>query len=88
MALTKTTTVGTIEVSPATDTSAASTSNAKYPTIRINFVDTIDDSEDATLPVYNMHSKILTKLVKDGGAATNVSGEDALVRTVCGAIWS
>lgn len=88
MALTKTTTVGTIEVSPATDTSAASTSNAKYPTIRINFVDTIDDSEDATLPVYNMHSKILTKLVEDGGAATDYSSEDALVQTVCGAIWS
>jgi|TARA_R110000764_G_scaffold237641_1_gene333954 hypothetical protein len=88
MALTKTTTVGTIEVSPATDTSAASTSNAKYPTIRINFVDTIDDSEDAALPVYNMHSKILNKFVEDGGSATDVSGEDALVQTICTAVWA
>jgi hypothetical protein len=88
MAITKTTTVGNIEVRPATDTSAASTSNEKYPTIRINFVDTIDDSEDATLPVYNTHDKVLTKLVEDGGAATDYSSEDALVQTVCGAIWS
>ena len=31
-----------------------------------------------------------TKLefIEDGGAATDVSGEDVLVQTVCGAIWS
>ena len=88
MALTKTTTIGTIEISHATDTSAVDTSNAKYPTIRINFTDIIDDSEDSTLPLYNMHAKIITKFVEDGGSATDVSGEDALVQTVCGAIWS
>ena len=88
MAITKTTTIGTIEVSPATDTSAASTSNAKYPTILINFTDIIDDPEDSTLPVYHMHSKTLTKLVEDGGAATDYSSQDALVQSVCGAIWS
>ena len=33
-------------------------------------------------------AKILTKFVEDGGAATDITGEDALVQSVCGAIWS
>jgi len=88
MAITKTTTLEFIEVKPATDTSAADTANAKYPAVMLSILDTIDDVEDETLPINNYRTKILTKFVEDGGDATDVSGEDALVQTVCGAIWS
>ena len=49
---------------------------------------TFDDSEDATLPVTTTRVVHLYKYVEDGGAATDYSSEDALVQTVCGAIWS
>jgi len=88
MAITKTTILEFIEVKPAADTSAADTSNEKYPAVMLSILDTIDDAEDDTLPVNNYRTKILTKFVEDGGAATDITGEDALVQSVCGAIWS
>ena len=88
MALTKTTTIGTIEISPATDTSAADTSNAKFPSVMVVYNDAMDDAEDADLPITATRVKHLNKFVEDGGAATSVSGEDALVQTICGAIWA
>lgn len=88
MAITNVRTVQRIEVHPPADTSAANTANAKHETVTVIYNHTFDDSEDATLPVTTTTAAYLNKFVEDGGAATNYSSEDALVRTVCGAIWS
>tara|TARA_B100001939_G_scaffold325494_1_gene318296 strand:- start:625 stop:891 length:267 start_codon:yes stop_codon:yes gene_type:complete len=88
MAITKTTKVERIEVYPPADSSAADSANAKHETVMVVYNDTLDDSSDADLPVTATRVKHLQKFVEDGGAATDYSGEDALVRTVCAAIWS
>ena len=88
MAITKTTKVQRIEVYPPADSSAADSANAKHETVMVVYEDTLDDSADADLPVTATRVKHLYKFVEDGGAATDYSGEDALVQTVCGAIWS
>ena len=88
MAITKVTTVQRIEVYPLMDTSADDTANAKHASVMVVYNDTLDDSADADLPVTAIRMKYLYKFVEDGGAATDYSSEDALVQTVCGAIWS
>ena len=88
MAITKTTTVELVQVRPAQDSSAASSTNAAHPFVEVNYKHTIDDAEDSDLPVYNYTSEVLEKFVSDGGAATSLSGKDALIVTVCQAIWS
>jgi len=88
MAITKTTTVQRCEVYPLQDSSAEDTVNAKHPTVMVVYNDTLDDSEDADLPVTATRVKHIYKFVEDGGAATDVTGEDALVQTICTAIWS
>jgi hypothetical protein len=88
MAITKTTAVQRLEVYPIADSSAADTANAKHESVMVVYEDTLDDSSDADLPVTATRVKYLYKFVEDGGAATDYSGEDALVKTVCGAIWS
>ena len=88
MAITKVTTVQRIEVYPIVDSSADDTSNNKHESVMVVYNDTLDDSADADLPVTATRVKHLFKFVEDGGAATDYSGEDALVQTVCGAIWS
>ena len=52
------------------------------------YEDTLDDSADADLPVTATRVKNLTKLVADDGAATDYSGEDALVKSVADKLWS
>ena len=88
MAITKVTTVQRIEVYPIGDSSADDTSNNKHESVMVVYNDTLDDSADADLPVTATRVKYLYKFVEDGGAATDYSGEDALVQTVCAAIWS
>ena len=88
MAITKTTKVQRIECYPPADTSAADTANAKHESLMVVYEDTLDDSTDDDLPVTATRVKHLHKYVEDGGDATDYSGEDALVQTVCGAIWS
>ena len=88
MAITKVTTVQRIEVYPIADSSAADTANAKHESVMVVYNDTLDDSTDADVPVTATRVKHLYKFVEDGGAATNYSSEDALVQTVCGAIWA
>ena len=88
MAITKVTTVQRMEVYPAADSSADDTANAKHESVMVVYNDTLDDSTDADLPVTATRVKHLYKFVEDGGAATNYSSEDALVQTVCGAIWA
>ena len=88
MAITKTTTVQRCEVHPLMDSSAADTVNAKFPSVMVVYNDSMDDADDPDLPIIATRVKYLNKFVEDGGAATDVSGEDALVQSVCGAIWS
>ena len=88
MAITKTTKVQRVEVYPPADSSAASTTNDAHERLMVVYEDTLDDSADADLPVTATRVKHLTKLVEDGGAATDYSGEDALVKTICDAIWA
>ena len=88
MAITKVTKVQRIEVYPAMDSSAASTKNDAHERVMVVYEDTLDDSGDADLPVTATRVKHLTKLVEEGGAATDYSKEDALVKVVCAAIWA
>ena len=88
MAITKTTKVGRVEVYPAVDSTAASTKMNAHETVMVVYEDTLDDSADADLPVTATRVKHLTKLVADDGANTDYSGEDALVKTICAAIWA
>jgi hypothetical protein len=88
MAITKTTKVQRIEIYPPADSSADDTANAKHESLMVVYQDTIDDPTDDDLPVTADRPKHLHKYVEDGGDATDYSGEDALVQTVCGAIWS
>ena len=88
MAITKTTKVQRVEVYPAADSSAASTTNDAHERLMVVYEDTLDDSADADLPVTATRVKHLSKFVEDGGAATDYSGEDALVKTVLDAIWA
>lgn len=88
MAITKTTIVESLHVRPAQDSSAAANTNAAHPFVEVSYKHTIDDTEDSDLPVYTYTSEVLEKFVSDGGAATDVSEKDALVITICQAIWS
>ena len=88
MAITKTTVVQRLEVYPAGDASANNDQNAKHETVMVVYEDTLDDSSDADLPVVATRVKHLNKWVEDGGAATDYSKEDDLVKAVCAAIWS
>ena len=88
MAITKVTKVQRIEVYPAMDSTAASTTNDAHERVMVVYEDTLDDSADADLPVTATRVKNLTKLVADDGAATDYSGEDALVKSVADKLWS
>ena len=77
-----------MEVYPPANSSAESTTNDAHERVMVVYEDTLDDSADADLPVTATRVKHLTKLVEDGGAATDYSGEDALVKTICAAIWA
>ena len=88
MAITKTTKVGRIEIYPPVDATLGATKMAAHETVMVVYEDTLDDSEDADLPVTATRVKHLTKLVEDDGAATDISKEDALVKVVCAAIWA
>lgn len=99
MAITKTTNVQRAEVYPAQSSSAETTTNEAWPTVMVVYEDVLDDPDDSELPVTATRTKHLTKFTftpgtdEDGNptvssAATVVTGEDALVQSICGAIWS
>ena len=99
MAITKTTKVQRCEVYPKADADADAAVSAAWPTIMVVYEDVLDDSDDADLPVTATRVKHLEKFTithgtdSDGNptqssAATVVTGEDALVQSICGAIWS
>lgn len=86
MAITKTSVLSEVVVTPAIDSSAADTANDKHPTIMVHIFDTY--SETGVEDVSKLVRKEFKKFVEDGGASTDVSGEDALVQTIATAIWS
>ena len=88
MAITKTTTIKEILVLPANDSSAASTTNAGNPSITVYSEIVVDDASDNELPMVKPKSVDIYRYVSDGGDATDVSSEDALVQSIAGAIWS
>jgi hypothetical protein len=88
MAITKTTTVQRCEVYPLVDSTAEATANTKFPSVMVVYNDSMDDADDADLPVTATRVKHINKFQEDGGDATDVSGEDALVQTICAAIWA
>ncbi len=88
MAIIKTTAVQRCEVYPLQDSDAENTANAKHASLMVVYNDSMDDADDADLPVTATRVKHIYKFVEDGGDATDVSGEDALVQTICGAIWA
>ena len=90
MAITSSKGVQRLEVYPPADSSADNTANAKHETVMIVYENTLsgtgaDAHLDGQVSTQVVH---LSKYVADGGAATDVSGEDALVQSVCTAIWS
>lgn len=65
------------------------------PRVMVVYENTFDDPEDDELPVVQTQVKHLSKTVTDNSdpenpvvSDTDYSGEDALVVSVCDAIWS
>ena len=99
MAITKTTRVQRAEVYRAMDSTAESTLSEAWPTVMVVYEDVLDDPDDSELPVTATRVKHLSKFtlttttdsegeVTTTSAATVVTGEDALVQSICGAVWS
>ena len=88
MAITLTRTVQRVETYPLADSTAADDTNAKHPTLMVVYNDLFDDVSDDQLPVTATKVLNFSKYVEDGGAATDMSGEDALVQTIATAIWA
>ena len=99
MAITKTTKVSRAEVYPKASADAEITTSEAWPTVMVVYEDTLDDTEDADLPVTATRTKHLTKFTLTPGTdddgnptvsseATVITGEAQLVQDICGAIWS
>ena len=95
MSITKITYVQRCEVYPAVDPSAENTLSAAWPVIVVVYNDHIDDVSDDDLPVVANRVKHLAKFTvsvdSDGvesSAGTVVSAEDALVQSICTAVWA
>jgi hypothetical protein len=99
MAITKTTRVQRAEVYRAMYSTAETTLSEAWPTVMVIYEDILDDPDDSELPVTATRTKHLQKFTitlgtdDDGNttqssAPTDVTGEDALVQSICGAVWS
>jgi len=81
MAITKTTSIHTITILPA--------SNSKYSTddvLSIKYVDTWDDPADSELPLAKSRVENLTRYTSDGNA-TDISGRDQIIKDIAAALW-
>ena len=85
MAITNVRTVQRVEVQPS-DTD---------PSLMVVYVHTFDDPNDDQLPAETEKTKWLNRytvtVAEDGtetSAATDISGEDAMVQAICGAVWT
>ena len=95
MAISKTTAVQRVEVYPPADSSADTGTSLPWPTLMVVYIDTLDDPDDAELPITANRvkhlSKFSTTVAEDGTeslAATSVTSEDQLIQDICGAVWS
>ncbi len=86
MAITKTEQVRRIDISPV---------SGSDPTVVVRKIVTFDDADDAQLPASQDTTKHIVKYTvttdEDGvetQTLTDYSGEDALVISVCDAIWA
>jgi hypothetical protein len=80
MAITLTRTVQRVETYPLVNAESETVSETK-PTVMVVYNDVFDDPDDDQLPV------TATK-VKNLNCTDDVTGEDALVQTICTAIWA
>lgn len=87
MAITNTRAVQRIETYPAIE--------GGDPTLMVVYEHTFDDSTDDALPVTSTVVKHLMRnnvtVAEDGtetSTATDISGEDAMVQAICGAVWT
>ena len=85
MAITNTRTVQRVEVQPEGDD----------PIVFVVYTHTFDDPNDDQLPAETEKTKWLNRytvtVAEDGtetSAATDISGEDAMVQAICGAVWT
>jgi hypothetical protein len=85
MAISKTSAISEIVVTPAKSTDREETDNDSHPVITINTFDTyIDDATDAV-----NNTLVSTKIYKfTDGVATDVSSYDQLIQDIAAAIWS
>jgi hypothetical protein len=88
MAITKTTTFKKAGVYPPVDATAASSTNAGNNEIEVFETIVLSDSSDSSFPIEQSTKRRVFRYVEDGGAATDVSSEHALVKSIAGAIWS
>ncbi len=85
MAITNTRTVQRVEVQPEGDD----------PIVFVVYTHTFDDSTDDQLPIATEKTHWLNRYTvttaEDGtetSTATDISGEDAMVQAICGAVWT
>jgi hypothetical protein len=85
MAISKTSAISEIVVTPAKSTDREETDNDSHPVITINTFDTyIDDATDAV-----NNTLVSTKIYKfTDGSPTDVTGEDSMVQGIASFIWS
>jgi len=95
MAISKTTAVQRVEVYPPADSSADTGTSNAWPTLMVVYIDTLDDPDDAELPVTANRVKHLSKFTESSAedgtvthTAASVTSEDQLIQNICGAVWS
>ena len=87
MAITKVVKVTEVRVYPATDSSAADSSNDKWPTLRVTKEFTLDDTGDAELPIVS-HARTALYRYNSDGSAYDFASEDNLVKAIIAAVWT
>ena len=87
MAITKTEVLQRCETYPAQDSTAASSTNEGNPTLMVVMEITFDDTGDAELPAISNHVTNLSRYDASGDP-TVISGQNALVQAICGAVWA
>jgi hypothetical protein len=87
MAITKTTTLGLIEVRPLR--------NQFEFSVVLNYTDSIDDPDDADLPVTTTRQILLSQKIntkqEDGSyveSDTDISSYETIVQSICNLVWA
>ena len=88
MAITKSTTLERIEIlKPVNAGGDASNSNDANYRITVTYLDVLDDSSDADLPISSERTKHFFRY-DENGDDTNLGSEAEIVQNVAGALWS